>query len=191
MRILGIDSSLTATGLARFDVSNHGLRGEGNTTVFHSDLAVATVGAPKPGKDKSKVALTRRVKRLLEGIDPAFEGVDAVGIEGLAYSAGNANAWMLAYVWGRVIELAGDHGLPVTVVATSARAKFAVGKGSGPGTDKDHVLAAAIKAFPGADVSSNNEADAAWVGAAVCHQVGMPVLPVTKYRLEVLEKLGN
>lgn len=184
-RVLGIDSSLTATGLARIDVSNTA------DDIASFDIVTATVGAGPPGKDKTKRAMTRRVCHLIDQIEPAFEGVDAVGIEGLAYSAGNSSAWVLAYVWGRVIELCERHDVPLTVVATSAVKKFAVGKGAGPGTDKDHVLAAAIKLFPAADLDSNNEADAAIVGATVCQQLGLPILPVTQYRTEVMAKLGD
>lgn len=190
MRVLGIDTSLTATGLALIDVSNHGQRGDGNTTIFHADISVTTVSAPKPGKDKSKVAMARRVNRLIEQIDDAFvhEHPDAVGIEGLAYSAGNASAWVLAWVFGRTVELAERYDVPLTVVATSARAKYATGKGNAP---KDTVLLTAAALWPNVGITDNNEADATIVGAAVAHQHGRPILPVTQYRLDVLDKLGD
>src|SRR5690349_19503081 len=72
-RVLGIDSSLTATGLARIDIGEH----DGDR--WRAVIATATVSAPKPTKDKSKRAMVRRVNALLDQIEPAFEGVDAVG----------------------------------------------------------------------------------------------------------------
>lgn len=184
-RVLGIDSSLTATGLARIDIGEH----DGDR--WRAVIATATVSAPKPTKDKSKRAMVRRVNALLDQIEPAFEGVDAVGIENLAFAAKGENAWVLPWIFGRVLELCEKHGTPVTVVGTSQRAKFTVGKGSGPGTDKDHILAAAIKLFPEADLASNNEADALMVGAATCQRLQRPILPVTQYRLEVVDKLSD
>ncbi|QPX62122.1 RuvC-like resolvase [Mycobacterium phage Indlovu] len=185
MRILGIDSSLTATGLARIDIDGW----DGDR--WKASIATATVSAPKPTKDKSKRAMVRRVNYLVDQIEGAFEDVDAVGIENLAFAAKGENAWVLPWIFGRVLELCEKYGLPVTVVGTSQRAKFAVGKGSGPGTDKDHILAAAIKLFPQADISSNNEADALIVGAATAARLEKPILPTTQYRIEVIEKLSD
>jgi Holliday junction resolvasome RuvABC endonuclease subunit len=188
MRILGIDTSLTGTGLAMIDV----LDMEDDNPLAAYIAQTATAKAPGPTKDKSKAAMVHRVEALLAQIDAVFtdgeEPIDAVGIEGLAYSAGNASAWVLAWVWGETIRLCVKHKKPLTVVATSARAKYATGKGN---AGKDEVLLAASKAFPHAGITDNNQADALIVGAVVCHQLGYPILPVTQYRLDVLPKLGN
>lgn len=181
-RILGIDSSLTATGLARIDI------GPGYTDRWEAVIATGTAAAPRPTKDKSKLAMVRRVNALMAQIESAFEGVDAVGIEGLAYGARGEASWVLPWVWGRCLELCEKHGVPLTVVATSARAKFAVGKGNAP---KDAVLLAASRLWPEVELADNNEADALIVGAAVAQQIGKPILPVTQYRLDVVAALGN
>src|SRR4051812_49499639 len=52
-RVLGIDSSLTATGLARIDVSNHA-QSTDHGTIHFADVVTATVGAGPPGKDRSE-----------------------------------------------------------------------------------------------------------------------------------------
>lgn len=186
MRILGIDTSLTATGLARVDVQPI----EDDDPLAAYIAATATVGAPKPTKDKSKRAMARRVNALIEQVEWCFkqDKPDAVGMEGLAFGARGEGAWVLPWVFGRVIELCEAYDVPLQIVATSARAKFACGKGN---ADKDTVLAAMIKQFPEADVSNNNEADALAVAATVCHQRGVPILPVTQYRLDVLAGLGD
>lgn len=183
MRILGIDSSLTATGLARVDIGSYG------DGAWNSSISVATVGAPKPTKDKSKLAMVRRVNALLDQIEAAFDAdVDAVGIEGLAFGARGEGAWVLPWVWGRCLELCERHGVPLTVVATSARAKFITGKGN---ADKDTVTLGVAKQLPHADVTNNNEADAVAVAAAVAQQLEHPILPVTQYRIDVVKALGN
>lgn len=188
MRILGIDSSLTATGLARIDIGGHG---DDTSEPWRSVIATATVGAPKPGKDKSKQAMCRRVNILLDLIEGAFEDdIDAVGLEDLAYGAKGEGVWVLPWIFGRVIELTVKHELPLIIVGTHQVKKFAVGKGSGPGTDKDHILAATIKLFPGADLASNNEADAIIVGAVVAQKLEHPILTVTQYRMDVVAGLS-
>lgn len=192
MRILGIDTSLTGTGLALIDLRtwppSNPPRQPDEPVSFSIDTAC--VGAPKPGKDKSKRAMARRVKALIEQVEWCFKDdrPEHVGMEGLAYTAGNASAWVLAWVWGEVIALCEQYDVPLTIVAPTARAKFATGKGT---ASKDQVLAAAIKLFPEADITNNNEGDAAIVGAVVCQQIGLPILPVTSYRTEVMAKLSD
>lgn len=185
MRILGIDTSLTATGLARIDIIEND---DGPVMKYRADISCITLGAPKPTKDKSKRALARRVNVLIDRIEECFIEVDAVGMEGLAFGARGESAWVLPWVFGRVIELCERHDVPLQIVATSARAKYAAGKGN---ADKDTVMLATARQFPEAEVTNNNEADALIVGAVVAHQRGMPIAPVTQYRLDVVAGLGN
>ncbi|MBV9869445.1 MAG: crossover junction endodeoxyribonuclease RuvC [Frankiaceae bacterium] len=178
-RVIGIDSSLTATGLARIDY--------GGQNIWTIDTA--TVGAPKPTADKSKRAMARRVNALLDQIEGALDAsVDLMAMEGLAYGAKGDSAWVLPWIFGRVIELAEKHDKPLIIVATSARAKYATGNGR---ADKDTVLAAAIKRWPEADIANNNEADATIVGVVGMHYLGHPLGEPTKFQLDVLEKVEH
>ncbi|QGH75257.1 RuvC-like Holliday junction resolvase [Mycobacterium phage Quesadilla] len=185
-RVLGIDTSLTATGLARIDFAP-----ELGTNDIADDvrIEVATVGAPKPTADKSKKAMARRVNALLEKIEGAFEGqIDLVAMEGLAYAAKGEGAWVLPWVFGRVIELVEDRQLPLVIVGTSQRAKYATGKGT---ADKDTVMLAAARRWPSAQIANNNEADAVIVGAVGAHYLGFPLAPVTQAQLDVLAKVSH
>jgi len=194
MRILGIDTSLTATGLARVDIlewpSSRPARKEGEPVRFVADTA--TVGAPKPTKDKSKRAMARRVNALITQVEWCFsdteERPEYVGMEALAYGARGEGAWVLPWIFGRVIELCEKYDVPLQVVATSARAKFATGKGN---ADKETVLLAMARTFPEAAVANNNEADALAVAATICQKIGLPILPVTQYRTDVVNGLGD
>ena len=192
MRVLGIDTSLTATGLARIDFVRPSaeLAERGNTPGWTHVISTATVGAPKPTKDRSKQAMCVRVNALIDQIEGCFsapgETPDAVGMEALAYGARGDSAWVLPWVFGRVIELTVEYAVPLYIVGTTARAKFATGKGN---ADKDTVLLAAARQFPQAELRNNNEADALIVGAVVCQKLGRPILPVTAYRTEVLAKV--
>ncbi|AGU91929.1 RuvC-like Holliday junction resolvase [Mycobacterium phage Adawi] len=188
MHILGIDTSLTGTGLARIYVKQVWSDADPK---FEFIADTATVSAPKPGRDKSKRAMARRVNALIDQVEGCFNNgdkPDAVGMEGLAYGAKGASAWVLPWVFGRVIELCEKYDVPLTIVATSARAKFATGKGN---ADKDTVLLATARQFPDSAVVNNNEADALIVGAVVCQRLGLPILPVTAYRQAVIDALED
>lgn len=192
-RILGIDSSLTATGLCQIDVDH------GQTPV----LRTATVGAPKPTADKSKRAMVRRVNSLMLQVELAITDggsgrklqfgermmlPDLIAIESLAYGAKGDSAWVLPWVFGRVIELAEVYDIPLITVGTTARAKFATGKGN---ADKDTVMLAAAKRWPEAQVANNNEADALIVAAVGCYYLGYPIAEPTQAMAEVLTKVSS
>lgn len=190
-RILGIDTSLTKTGLALIDLA---VWPPSDTPAEHPvahSVQVATVGAPGPTANKSKARMVYRVNTLIDRIEDCFRDEDRpdhVGIENLAFAAKGENSWVLPWIFGRTLELCVKYDVPMTVVSTGSRAKFAAGKGN---ASKDQVLAAAIKLFPEAGITDNNEGDAAIVGAVVCQALGMPILPITQYRDEVIEGLGN
>ncbi|AKF14270.1 RuvC-like Holliday junction resolvase [Mycobacterium phage Vincenzo] len=194
MRVLGIDTSLTGTGLARIDLASwppsNPPRQPDEPVAFTADTAI--VSAPKPTKDKSKRAMARRVNDLIDQIEGCFrddEKPDAVGMEGLAYGAKGSGVWVLPWVFGRVVELCEKYDVPLTIVATSQRAKFATGNGN---ASKDAVLLATSRLFNGVvDIIDNNDADALIVGAAVCQRMGLPILPVTKYRNDVVAALED
>lgn len=184
-RVLGIDTSLTATGLARVTVQ--GVDADG--VAVGVDIATATVGAPKPGPDKSKKAMARRVNALIDQVEGAFDAdIDLVAMEGLAYGAKGDSAWVLPWVFGRVVELAERHQRPLVIVGTTARAKYATGKGN---ADKDTVLLAAARRWPEAGLTNNNEADALIVAAVGCHYLGCPLTPPTNAQLDVLTKVEH
>ena len=192
-RVLGIDSSLTATGLCRVDYLGPD----------SWEIETATVGAPKPTADKSKRAMARRVNALMRQIESAITGggserklmfgggselPDLIAVESLAYGAKGDSAWVLPWIFGRVIELAEKHDIPMLVVGTTARAKFATGKGN---ADKDTVMLAAAKRWPEAQVSNNNEADALVVAAVGCYYQGWPIAEPTQYMAEVLLQVSS
>jgi Holliday junction resolvasome RuvABC endonuclease subunit len=191
MRILGIDTSLTATGLARLDLYTTPIVYDDETHLVTFDADVITVSAPKPTKDKSKRAMVRRVNALIEQIEWCFKDdePDQVAIESLAYGARGEGAWVLPWIFGRTLELCERYDVPLTVVSTSGRAKFAAGKGNAP---KDAVLLAAGRLFHGkVALTDNNEADAMIVAAVLAQKLELPILPVTQYRMDVVAGLGD
>lgn len=186
MRVLGIDTSLTGTGLCRADFTPDGLV-----------LMTATVSAPPPAKngDRSKRAMARRVNALIEQIDAAIYDPlypdepkpDLIAMESLAYAAKGEGVWVLPWVFGRVIELAEKYDVPLIVVGTSQLKKYVTGKGNTP---KEEVTLAIIKRWPEAEAKNNNEADAVACCAIGCRYLGMPIDNVPKLNQEIMAKVG-
>ena len=190
-RVLGIDTSLTGTGLCRADIQDSGPV-EG-LDMWTADMETCTVRAPGPTKDKSKRAMARRVNALVEQIEAAITDEplpDLIAMEALAYAAKGEGVWVLPWIFGRVVELAEKHDIPLIVVGTSQVKKYVLGKGAGPGTDKDNVMLAAEKRWREADISNNNEADATVVCAVGCRYLGKPIDQVPKVNQEIMAKVG-
>ena len=190
-RVLGIDTSLTGTGLCRADIDDEPEEGLGT---YAAVMETATVRAPGPSKtDKSKRAMARRVNALVEQIEEAIlDGVkpDLISMESLAYAAKGEGVWVLPWIFGRVVELAERYDIPLIVVGTSQVKKYILGKGAGPGTDKDNVMLAAEKRFRPAGISNNNEADATVCCAVGCRYLGKPIDSVPKDNQTIMAKVG-
>jgi Holliday junction resolvasome RuvABC endonuclease subunit len=185
-RVLGIDSSLTATGLCRADVHTANRPNPG--TPWLADVAVCTVSAPGPKKaDTSKRAMARRVTALLDQIEGALEGVDLVALEELAYGAKGSAAWVLPWIWGEIIRLCEKHDVDLVIVNVTCVKKYATGKGN---ADKDTVLLAASRRYPDVGITNNNEADATVICAIGCRYLGCPIDSVPKVNLEFMSKVA-
>lgn len=179
-RVLGIDQSLTATGLCRVDLFPAGPGAvEGDW-----DINVCTVSAPK-GKTMTKREYSRRVTALVDQIEGALEGVDLVAMEDLAYGAKGAAAWVLPWLYGRIIDLCERHDKRLIVVNVSTVKKYATGNGN---AGKDVVMLAVAKRWPGL-VANNNEADSVVCAAVGCRYLGLPIDTVPKENLKFMDKI--
>lgn len=187
MRVLGLDTSLTNTGMTRVDLHPDGPVVPG-TVVPHVMYTVA-VGS-KSGVIKTRHALARRVNALVEQIDEAMVATDLVAIETLAYggTVKGTNAYALPWIWGRVIELVERRRIPLLVVGTSQIKKYATGNG-GTATKKDHVLAAAMKRHPDAGITGFDTADSSMAAAIGCRYLGFPIDKVPQKNLEIMGAL--
>lgn len=161
MIAVGIDLSLTATGLARVDT--------GDRLV----IEVATV-VSKPGPDRMR--LTDRAARLDAVTTAVVEftaDADVAAIEGPALAARNAGSGHdRSGLWWRVVQTLLDSGITVVQIAPSTRAKYATGSGS---AGKDKVLLAVERRWPNAIVANNNEADAVALVSIAARLAGAPI----------------
>ena len=131
--VLGIDPSLTSTGICHAD---------GSTSLI------------VPGK----LTGCERLVFIRDRIRPLIDAVDVVVIEAVPTHGAMSIAPLAGL--GAVIRVAAhEAGIPYVDVSPSTRAKFACGDQKS--RDKDAVLARAIRA--GSSANSNDEADAWWL----------------------------
>ena len=152
MRVLGIDPSLTSTGLALVE------DGQVRSLV----------------RVRSKLKGHRRVEQIVAETLHLARQADYVGIEGTAMHAKGSSVVQIFGLWGVL-----THALwvarprdPYYVVTPSGRCKYATGKGN---ADKDQVLAAVIRRYTDADVTGNDVADALVIAAMGSRQYGHPM----------------
>lgn len=151
LRIVGLDLSLTATGVADPD-------------------GARTIKIPLPPKatDAQRV---ERLHKLTCAIDVATRNADVVVLEGYGYgsvrtSDGNgrslntSHAHSLGELGGVVKVCLYQRGIPFAIVPPTVMKLFATGRGN---ASKEDVLIAAVKRSW--QVRNNNEADARWLQA--------------------------
>lgn len=167
-RILGIDSSLSSSGLARIiaDVSNPF---EG--AVDPPAIDVWRIQS-RPSKDKSAVAMSERITGIVNVMEPEIRAADIVGLEGLSGGIQGSAAQVLPWLWGRIVDTCVATATPLVIVPPSLRCIYATGKGNAA---KDAVMAAAIRKWPQVEISGNDEADALVIAAVISRGKGVPV----------------
>ena len=163
-RVVGVDLSLTGTGLAD---------GE----------SVAETIRPKhiTGHERMAFILGEVVRA---ANDPR---VALVVIEGPSFGSTGGSAHERAGLWWLVAHELWALTIPYAVVSPSARAKYATGKGN---AQKDDVLAATIRRWPAFTGSDNNAADA-WILAAMGRDhLGLPVTAMPDLNRVALAKVA-
>jgi crossover junction endodeoxyribonuclease RuvC len=171
MNIVGIDPSLTGTGLA----------------VIRPGGLVATDTVT------TKLRGHQRLDRILSEVrEVAVNGgqwgpADLVVIEGPSYGSKGSAYHQVAGVWWLIAHELWLAGVPYAVATPSARMKYATGKGNAA---KDQVLAAVLKRFGHlVDIDNNNEADALVLAAMAAEHRGLPLAPMPATHSEALAKV--
>lgn len=184
MQVIGIDLSLTSTGLA---VVNH-------SDVFGTTAAVARVTSDAPktprntrtGKPEAPTLQQRhdRLQRLTGEVREYCTAADLIVIEQPAFSRSTGSMHDRSGLWWLVV--AKLHALDVAVieVTPTARAKYATGKGN---AGKDAVLAAVVRRYADVEVTGNDEADALVLAAMGARQLGHPIDDLPRTHLAALE----
>jgi Holliday junction resolvasome RuvABC endonuclease subunit len=160
MRVIGLDLSITATGVAEVDGTLSTIR-------------------PKTAGDERLVTIRDRVRSLVAG--PSAEAT-IVAMEGLLYSTKMGGA--LGMVHGAVRVELWDRGIPYVVLPPSTLKKYATGKGNATKAD----MRVALLRRMDLDVRDDNQVDAWWLRAAGHQLMGHPILPLPKPQVAALEK---
>lgn len=156
-RVVGLDLSLTSTGVAVIKNGQVGL----------------TVIRPDPtGHDHARIDYVR------SHVWGLTQRTSLVVIEGPSYGSVTGKQHERAGLWWICARMLWRAGTPYAVVSPSALKKYALGKGSGKGTGKDQVLAAAIRRYPMADADGNDVADALVLAAMGADHLGCPLASV-------------
>lgn len=188
MIIVGIDPSLTATGVAVIDTDDH--------------LVIDTHTITSTGRaDAPLHARLRRIQDLAGAIcwhahhhdeevpdDPRMDfRAELVVIEAPSLGQTRQGGTLDRHgLWWSTLTRLDQEGIPCVAVTPATRAKYATGKGN---AGKDEVLLAVAKRYPHADVTNNNEADALILAAIGARLTGHPIednLPKT--HLDALTK---
>lgn len=156
--VMGLDPSLTGTGLAHWSPTDGWDTG-----------TIVTKGSNTDTYDTTGKRLDRIVTAATEAADRWKP--DLLVIEFPAYSSNHGHATDRAGLFWQLVQRF-RHRWPTPVVGycdPRERIRYALGKRAG---NKDAVLAAAIKRYPGANIRNNNEADAVLLAALGCRWVG-------------------
>lgn len=175
MKIVGIDPSLTGTGIAVIDgdIRTYYATNTG-TTVVNGDIKTYTI--------RSKQRGAKRLIEIRDTIQKEIADADLVVIENYAYCRAN-QAHQIGELGGIIRVLLTESGVKWTTVAPAQLKKFATGKGN---TKKEHILQQAYKRW-GVECRTSDEADAfvlAKIGQALVEDVEL-----TKFQKEVIERL--
>ena len=200
MRIIGIDPSLTATGIATIDtttghihthtisttptpkdIKNRIHRFEKITTAIHDIIRdgdppdhirihTETIHSTKTGN-----TITHRLTRFGTVADTLLDtmptNLDLAIIEGPAYAAHGAGTWDRAGLWWHIANHAAL-GINIIEIPPATRCRYATGKGNAA---KDVVMISAVRRYPAADITNNNEADAVILAAIGARLAGHPI----------------
>ncbi|OPX89584.1 MAG: Crossover junction endodeoxyribonuclease RuvC [Pelotomaculum sp. PtaB.Bin104] len=163
MKIVGIDASLTGTGVA----------------VLNGSLHTETIQSKKTG--------TERLIEIRERIRDIVNGADLVVLEDYAFSRPN-QAHQIGELGGVLRVLFHEMGVKVLLVSTGQVKKFASGKGT---ADKRDIAIAVYKRF-GQEFKTSDETDAfvlAKIGQA--YHPGLYYEGMTAFQHEVIDALKS
>lgn len=178
MIIVGIDPSLTGTGIARIDTEDR--------------LVAAMTTVTSTGKrDDTWVTRTQRLEDLAHRISKHCliaddlsgwpVNPDLVVLEAPTLSQGRQGGHLDRHgLWWLILARLTAWECPYAVVTASSRAKYATGKGNAP---KDEVLLAVARRYPHVAVTNSNEADALILAAMGARHLGQPIedsLPIAQ-----------
>ena len=156
MNVIGIDLSLTCTGIA---------------IITQDEVTTQRITS----KGKTDATLEQRTIRLhnlaLDISNTVWDSQPAlVLIEAPAFSRSNPGMHDRSGLWWMTVQMLDS--LVVVEVTPGSRAKYATGRGN---ASKDDVLSAVVRRYLSVDVNGNDEADALILAAMGARHLGHPI----------------
>jgi crossover junction endodeoxyribonuclease RuvC len=161
--VVGIDLSLTATGLCKVWVDEQDrLTAHGRTL------------ATKGRRDDTLLARAERLDGIVDEVTRFADDADLVVIEGPAFTRQGGSNWDRAGLWWAVIrDVMGFFGSrPIAVVGPTVLKKWATSRGN---ADKAAVAVGVARLWDFVEIESDNEADALGLASMGAQKVGLPV----------------
>lgn len=173
MIVVGLDLSLTSTGIARTYADNP----LGPDTIVDRVTSTGKETATLLERDTRLTALRKHITALALPADLAV-------VEGPSYASKNGKQHDRSGLWWAVVRNLMMNGVPVVEVPPSSRMKYATGKGNAA---KDAVLAAVVRRYPDVEVTGNDEADALVLAAMGARHLGHPIDDLPKTHLAAMD----
>lgn len=179
--VVGIDPSLTATGVAFIEASD-------------GEVSYDTITLGRKGKATD--TLSQRRARIIDLVDEIVTFVtrldphpDVVTIESPAHGQTTGSHHDRSGLWWQIVIRLQEEGLDVVEVAPTQLKKYATGKGN---AGKSEVMAAAIRRYLEAPIENDNEADAFVLAAMAARLIGEPIeASLPKLNLDAMEKVNR
>jgi crossover junction endodeoxyribonuclease RuvC len=156
MKVIGLDLSLTSTGVA----------------VATQDGAVTDRITSKPVPNATLEDRDERLWGIRARVLDHASGADLIVVEGPSYGSTTGHQHDRAGLWWLVVDALLRRGQRIVEVPPSSRMKYATGRGN---ASKDDVLSAVIRRYPHIDVNGNDEADALILAAMGARWLGHPL----------------
>lgn len=168
-RIMGLDLSLTRTGVALPD---------GSVTTIRP----RTRGCERMVEIRDAVLALCR-----DYVTEPIPKADVVVLEGFSFGSNTRSVREIGGI-GWVVRVAlHEAGIPFAEITPATLKKFATGKGGGPGADKAAMQMAAVKRLGyDSDAPDDNEVDALWLRAAGLQHYGHPVCQLPQAQIDAL-----
>lgn len=162
MRVIGLDLSLTSTGIAVIEngviVDTHNVKSSGKK------------GDGYPEFMERIYNLNSSLSFLLSNL--GLYDADLVVIEAPSHGSKFGNPHERAGLWWKTYERCWASSIPVATVAPTTRAKYITGSGK---ADKKEVLDAARATYGASNIPNHDIADAVGLAAMASRAMGFPV----------------
>lgn len=172
-RIVGLDLSLTSTGVAVID--------GGRVIALHSITSKGT------NADTLQQRRERLVKMFLSIQGAIYPGIDLAVIEGPDTSRATGKVHDRSGLWWRVLDDLMSGYVPVAEVTPSALKKYATGNGA---AGKTAVTAAVTRRYPEVLCKTDDECDALVLAAMGARSLGQPIDDMPQTHLVAMAKVA-